>query len=836
MSRGMVWRAGAALAAIAVLLCGALGAYGYGQDYNLHRGFASVVQLPRAGTGRLLDVHFRSAALHRRADYMVYLPPGYTPAKRYPVYYLLHGMPGQPHVFVTIANLDVRLDNLLSTGRARPMILVFPDGRIGGSVYSDSEWANTPSGDFESYVLNVMHNVDARFSTLPDRADRVIGGFSAGAYGAINIALHNLSAFASVQLWSGYFTETRNGVFAHAGRATLAYNSPYDYVTRAAQTIRRDGLRVSMFVGRDDESSAQLLPMAARLRAAGVGVTAAIYPGGHDWSVWYPRLNAMLILASRDMGVPPSPPPTAGRAVAIAVRHRTPGGRQATPGPSRVPAVLRPRPVRTVTGAVVRRARRGHGLRRAALIAALLLALVSGALINIGFVLQQRGLRGTPDGGGPGLLAAAHSRTWLAGQLVGWAGFAGQIVAVAAAPLALVQAFAAGSLALSIPVAARLFGLRVHREQLVAIGLVAAALFLLPIGFASRHAHLHPGVLIAAALAGGAVAAAVARVSAGAARAVAAGLCYGIADAAIKAAAVAVHAHGVAGLWSGWVLLAMVATFGGFIAFQSALRRADAVTAVSLMNALTAVTAVSLGLLAFGESLGRSPALGALHVAAIAVVLGCVAPLARGQVAPARSAGATGAAPARGLRRPRVTRPVVRRAGLTAAAAALAVVLTLAASVGSIGLLYELRRLGWFAAGPSVPDALPLLQLAGVAGQPLARVLAAGLLTGAALGVLLIRVRPGARAAIVALTSVFVLLLASDASYALARNLRFWPIATGRAPGLGPWLEALLLSAGAVLPLIWPAVTAGALRTARALRSHWPARAAELGEPRPMGL
>ena len=376
------------------------------------------------------------------------------------------------------------------------------------------------------------------------------------------------------------------------------------------------------------------------------------------------------------------------------------------------------------------------------------------------------------------------------------------------APLTLVQAFAAGSLALSIPVAARLFGLRVHRDQLVAIGLVAVALLVLPIGFAPGHPHLHPGVLIAAALTGGAVAAAVARVSAGAARAVAAGLCYGIADAAIKAAAVGVRAHGIAGLPSGWILLAAVATFGGFLAFQSALRRADAVTAVSLMNALTAVTALGLGLLAFGESLGTSPALDALHVAAIAVVLACVRPLARAQVAPAGATGLTGAAPGGRLRRRQISRPAVLRAGLTAAAGTLAIALTLAASVTLIGLLYELRRLGWFAAGPPVPDALPLLQLAGLAGQPLARVLAAGLLTGAALGALLIGRRPSARATIVALTAGLVLLLASDASDALARNLRFWPVATGRAPGLGPWLEALLLAAGAVLPLTWPAVAA----------------------------
>ena len=262
---------------------------------------------------------------------------------------------------------------------------------------------------------------------------------------------------------------------------------------------------------------------------------------------------------------------------------------------------------------------------------------------------------------------------------------------------------------------------------------------------------------------------------------------------------------------------------------------ADAVAAVSLMNALTAVTALSLGLLAFGESLGTSPALGALHLTAIAVVLACVRPLARNQAAPTSSAVAATVPPGGGLQRPRVSRPAVRRAVRTAAAGALAVALTLAASVTSIGLLYELRRLGWFGAGPSVPDALPLLQLAGFAGQPLVRVLAAGLLTGMGLGALLIGLRPGARATIVALTGAFVLLLASDASYALARNLRFWPVAQQRAPGLGPWLEALLLATGAVLPLAGPPLAAALRRTGCRLHAHFAAASAELADPRPIG-
>src|ERR1700750_1149372 len=200
------------VAAATMMVAGLAGAYSYGQAYSQHRGFATVLKIPRAGAGRLLNVNFYSTALHRRAYYLVYLPPDSKASNHYPVLSLLHGMPGKPEVFIDIANLDVRLDNQLSKGHLRPMIMVFPDGRIVRSVYSDSEWANTPSGDFESYVTEVVKDVDGRFSSLPRRQDRVIGVFSAAAYGAINIALHHLPVFGSVEVWSGYFKQTRIGV------------------------------------------------------------------------------------------------------------------------------------------------------------------------------------------------------------------------------------------------------------------------------------------------------------------------------------------------------------------------------------------------------------------------------------------------------------------------------------------------------------------------------------------------------------------------------------------------------------------------------------------------
>ena len=91
-------------------------------------------------------------------------------------------MPGRPLAFTVNAQVESKLEGLITRQRrVAPMILVFPDGRIDGNTQTDSEWANTRSGPFESYVVDIVHNVDSRFATLPYRQDRAIAGLSAGA-------------------------------------------------------------------------------------------------------------------------------------------------------------------------------------------------------------------------------------------------------------------------------------------------------------------------------------------------------------------------------------------------------------------------------------------------------------------------------------------------------------------------------------------------------------------------------------------------------------------------------------------------------------------------------
>ncbi len=651
------------LIALVLLATGLDGAYRYWESYYQHRGFNPVALLAGARPGQRVWVHFYSPALRRQADYLTYLPPGYDPRRRYPVYYLLHGSPGRPQVYTTIASMPTRMDNLLSRHRMTPMILVFPDGRIAQSTYSDSEWANTGAGRYESYVLDVVRSVDARFATIVAPSARVIAGFSAGAYGATNVALHHPDVFGNLQSWSGYYRQSRIGVFAHSSAARLAANSPMAYVNSLGPRLAAHPLRAFLFVGRDDNVSPQEKRLALALGRVGAQVSYALYRGGHDWQLWHAHLNQMLILASRDSRLG-RPIGGAGGARALTPgvtplprglgrhhhrrgrhhrhghrrsRHRHQRHRHLSPFPS-----IRPRRLELVaqrTGLVHRHtwlapqsslSTRGPPPGR--LLAGLLLALGSAALINLGFLLQHRGLRGSGGGGlVTSLRRAARHRTWLGGQLLGWVGFAAQILAVAIAPLALVQAFAAGGLALSVPIAARLFGHRISRRQRTAVLVIALSLAALPLGYGAAHDQLATRTLGISVAVAALVAVALSSLGASTTRAAAAGIFYGAADAAIKAISVRWGADGWAALVSVWTPVAGLGTFAGFLAFQSALRANSAISAISLMNGLAALVALACGLLAFGESLGTDPVAVVIHLGAIALVLACVPQLAAAQ-------------------------------------------------------------------------------------------------------------------------------------------------------------------------------------------------------------
>jgi len=159
---------------------------------------------PQAGAtkGRIELLEYDSTVTGHRRKANVYLPPGYTPEKKYPVLYLLHGFGGNHEEWRGYIHADAIVDNLIVDGKAVPMIIVMPNGRALPDDRVPEK--NVPSPEliagfdaFEGDMLNcLIPAVQAKYSTLTDREHRAISGLSMGGGQTYNIGLGHLDTFA----------------------------------------------------------------------------------------------------------------------------------------------------------------------------------------------------------------------------------------------------------------------------------------------------------------------------------------------------------------------------------------------------------------------------------------------------------------------------------------------------------------------------------------------------------------------------------------------------------------------------------------------------------------
>ena len=295
----------ASLALLGLFLAvGAVGAYRYGHDYWLYRGFpapkdpAFVKQ-----TGTAQEISVRSPALGGRSQPVeIYLPPGYasSPLRRYPVIYLLHGFPGRPFAFLLTVRAGVVEDELAATGAAQPAILVMPFGSTG--TFTDKEWVDgiRPHEGWESFVArDLVRSIDSTYRTIPDGADRAIAGLSEGGYGALNIGLHHPGEFGVLESWSGYVrADNLKSIFGGDPRL-LARNSPLATLAAVAPRLRRARTYIWFYSGSVDRLRHQNEAFAAELTGAGVQHRYFVVRGGHNWALWRGNAARALLAALR---------------------------------------------------------------------------------------------------------------------------------------------------------------------------------------------------------------------------------------------------------------------------------------------------------------------------------------------------------------------------------------------------------------------------------------------------------------------------------------------------------------------------------------------------------
>ncbi|MBR3015420.1 MAG: esterase [Bacteroidaceae bacterium] len=163
------------------------------------------------GTVSRIWYHSDYEGINRRMT--VYTPAGYeTSGKRYPVFYLLHGIGGDEEAWITQGRTAQVLDNLIAQGKAQPMIVVMTNGNIAmeAAPLETSTGYNVPSmglpktmeGSFETAFPEIVKFIDKTYRTIPQKRSRAIAGLSMGGFHSKFISQNNPDMFNYIGLFS----------------------------------------------------------------------------------------------------------------------------------------------------------------------------------------------------------------------------------------------------------------------------------------------------------------------------------------------------------------------------------------------------------------------------------------------------------------------------------------------------------------------------------------------------------------------------------------------------------------------------------------------------------
>ena len=260
--------------------------------------------------GAVASVYYNSTTLGGLRRAHVYTPPGYEAGRdKYPVFYLLHGAGDVDDSWTSVGRAGFILDNLIASGKAKPMIVVMPAGHVNGAGAAIGAPPQPPPaagaaarpdpfvGDF---VNDLMPFVEKSYRVQTDRGSRAIAGLSMGGSQTLNIAIPHLDKFAYVGVFS-------SGILGGGGRGRGAapaagapaapqppFGEAWEKTNLAAldNAAAKKGLRLLWFsTGKEDGLIGTTRNTVDLLKKHGFAPVFLESEGGHTWLNWRDYLS-----------------------------------------------------------------------------------------------------------------------------------------------------------------------------------------------------------------------------------------------------------------------------------------------------------------------------------------------------------------------------------------------------------------------------------------------------------------------------------------------------------------------------------------------------------------
>jgi enterochelin esterase-like enzyme len=160
--------------------------------------------------GTIHKIWYNSPTLSLYRRMYIYTPPGYEKSTAsYPVLYLLHGGTIDEEAWTTLGKANQILDNLISQGKAKPMIIVMPNGNPDQAAAPGETPLETTStgiisnGLFEkSLVSDIIPFIESTYRVTANKDSRAIAGLSMGGGHTQRITLTNPDMFSYIGVFS----------------------------------------------------------------------------------------------------------------------------------------------------------------------------------------------------------------------------------------------------------------------------------------------------------------------------------------------------------------------------------------------------------------------------------------------------------------------------------------------------------------------------------------------------------------------------------------------------------------------------------------------------------
>ena len=239
--------------------------------------------------GHVRQVWYRSNTLDAQRRMHVYTPPGYDGSTdKYPVLYLLHGGGDEDSGWSTVGRAGFILDNLLADGKAKPMLVVMPNGSLPRPANMPAVTpGQTPSPEaaaalsalqdrFTNELMKeIVPHVEKNFRVLAGPENRAIAGLSMGGGQTLRVLTTHPDQFAHVAIWS-----------AGLGRNAQDWEKRNESFLAKADQVNKSIKLLDVTVGDKDFALNGSKTLSEILTKRGIRHKLQITGGGHTWINW----------------------------------------------------------------------------------------------------------------------------------------------------------------------------------------------------------------------------------------------------------------------------------------------------------------------------------------------------------------------------------------------------------------------------------------------------------------------------------------------------------------------------------------------------------------------